>query len=232
MAHEVSITVDSPTTPGKYINLPLQVPGNDLSNVHRGERPTPEQVQRALEYADAHGRPDTAEYDSITEAEAVAGSRSDSFTSEGTKAGVPVAPAPQTAVPPAVKPQATAPRGDLIPLQEYFRRRQVEIDSPTGARTSVDQMVQQGARALIPRLRGPVELPKGDRVVPKTLTDVQPVATQYRQKLAESGPDFEDVPATVARPFEIQTPREQATRSEVERIIELLDRLLPEAPGA
>ena len=160
-----------------------------------------------------------------------------------TKTGVPVAPpAPPRpfTTPPAPK---VAPRaadeplgGDLIPLREYLRTRPTYQDhligSPSGELASVNQMVQQGARALIPRLRGPVELPKGDRVVPRTLTDIQPVATQYRQKLEESGPEFENRPPRVARPYEVETPRESTTRTDIDRILKLLDDMTPEAEGA
>lgn len=138
---------------------------------------------------------------------------------------------PQTSLTPvsaaAAKPTAkpAAPAGDLIPLREYLQRQRATVETPSGERVPVDQMVQQGARALIPRLRGPVELPKGPQVVPKTLTDIQPVATQHQQKLAESGPDFAGEPATVARPYEVETPRETTTRTEVDRILDLLDEM-------
>ena len=160
-----------------------------------------------------------------------------------TKTGAPVAPPalprPFTVPPaPKVAPRAAdeALGGDLIPLREYLRTRPTYQDhligSPSGELASVNQMVQQGARALIPRLQGPVELPKSRRVVPKTLTDIQSVATQYRQKLEESGPEFENMPPRVARPYEVETPRERTTRTEIDRVLELLDDMPPEAEGA
>ena len=79
MSHEVSVTVEHPFRPGKHINIPLNIPGSDLSNLKRGEKPTRKQVRDAVDYALKSGRPDGREYNSNEEATQAADERSKKF---------------------------------------------------------------------------------------------------------------------------------------------------------
>jgi hypothetical protein len=152
----------------------------------------------------------------------------------------PAAPAPVPAtttkpgasLTPGVSPQTSRP-ANLVPLSEYLKRRpQPAVGSPTGEITPVEGMIQQGASQLLPKLQGPVQIPKGKRSTLTTMTDAAPVGTQHRTQMETAAPAFATTSPAIARPLEVETPREGATRSEVDRILDLLDGLLPEGEHA
>lgn len=123
--------------------------------------------------------------------------------------------------------------GDLIPLTEYLKTRHPKtFVGPDLVRTPVESVIQQGARALIPKLQGPVELPAGQRSNLTRMTDAAPVGTQHATEMETAAPFYTGAPAIAPRPLEITTPREQTTRDEIDRILNLLDALHPDGGHA
>jgi hypothetical protein len=83
MGHELSITVEHPQKPGKWMNIPLVVPGNDMSGLTPGQHPSTEQVDRAIGHALGSEGSILGEYDSVDEAVGAAKARSESFGGHG-----------------------------------------------------------------------------------------------------------------------------------------------------
>lgn len=87
--------------------------------------------------------------------------------------------------------------------------------------TSVDQetdaMIAEGASKILDGLKGPIEYPLGDRMLPDRMHDTETAADMY----PAADLDFTTEPKSVPRPYEIETPRERDARDAQQQLDEL-----------